>query len=119
MHRGVYLTGAAALFAVLVGIALFVHDGIVRPYGGDFLVVILIYLLVRGLTAFGRWKTAGAVFAFACGVELAQASGLVAKLGLGGNAAARVIIGTHADVTDIALYAAGVTVAALLDRPWR
>lgn len=39
MGKRVYLLAAAALFATLVLIALFVRDSIVRPYGGDFLVM--------------------------------------------------------------------------------
>ena len=114
--RSARLVLAAVLFAILTLIALFVHDSIIRPYGGDFLVVIFLYLLVRGFTRLDRWPSAALVFAFACAVELAQAVHLVALLGLSRNAAARVVVGMHADLRDIALYAAGVMCAALLDR---
>ena len=38
---------ALLLFIVEVMIALFVHDNFVRPYVGDYLVVMLIYCAVR------------------------------------------------------------------------
>ena len=42
-----YFLFALALFMIEVLIALFVHDSFIRPYLGDFLVVILIYCAVR------------------------------------------------------------------------
>ena len=41
-----YFLWTITLIFIEIVIALFVHDGIVRPYGGDFLVVILIYCFV-------------------------------------------------------------------------
>ena len=43
--RPIYFYWTIVLFFVEVLIALFVHDGIIRPFLGDVLVVILIYCL--------------------------------------------------------------------------
>jgi hypothetical protein len=119
MRKRTCLIAAAALFVVLVLIGMFVRDGVVRPYGGDVLVVIFLYALVRGLTPLGRWLAAGAVFAFACALEMAQAFDLATRLGLMDNAVARTVIGTYPDLLDVAMYAAGLAAALLLDRPVR
>jgi len=109
-------TRNSAVLSGGVPIALGVHDRIVRPYGGDFLVVIFLYVLARGLTPLNRLQSAVLAFLLGCAAELAQAFDLLAMLGLSSNAAARVIVGVHADLADIALYAAGAVCALLLDR---
>ena len=40
-----YLIAAVLILAVEIVIGLFVYDNIIRPYVGDFLVIILIYCL--------------------------------------------------------------------------
>jgi len=42
-----YFALAILLFIVEVFIGMYVKDNFIRPYGGDFLVVILLYFLVR------------------------------------------------------------------------
>lgn len=110
---------AAALFLALVGIALFVRDRWLRPYGGDILVVIFLYTLARGLTLWPRALVGGAVFLIAAGVEAAQALQLIETLGWSDHAIARVVIGTTADLHDIAMYGIGTCIALWLDPPAR
>ena len=42
-----YAAAAVAVLLVEIGIALFVRDRVVRPYGGDVLAVIGVYLAAR------------------------------------------------------------------------
>ena len=42
-----YLTAFIILFLIEAAIALWVHDRFVRPYIGDVLVVVLVYVFVR------------------------------------------------------------------------
>ena len=98
------------LFAVLVitevVIGVFVHDGFVRPYLGDVIVVIAIYALVRIIIPEKYSFLPLAVFIFAVIVELLQGVHIADILGVK-NAVLRAIIGTSFDRKDIICYAAG------------
>ncbi len=98
------------LFAVLVIteviIGVFVHDGFVRPYLGDVIVVIAIYALVRIIIPEKYSFLPLAVFIFAVIVELLQGVHIADILGVK-NAVLRAIIGTSFDRKDIICYAAG------------
>lgn len=108
--RPSYFYWTIGLFLVEVLIALFVHDGIIRPLVGDVLVVILIYCFIR---AFWRIKvnvTIAGVFLFACVVEGLQFIHIVDRLGLSQNKVASIIIGTAFDWKDIVAYAIGCAI---------
>ena len=45
-----YFIFSLSLFGVETAIALYAKDRIIRPYGGDFLVVILLYCILRCFT---------------------------------------------------------------------
>jgi hypothetical protein len=107
---------ALALLVVEVCIAAFVHDGFVRPYLGDLLVVGLIYFTVRACANVPPVTAAFATLAFACVVEGAQAVHLIQRLGLQDNAVARVVMGDTFEWLDLVAYAAGVGLSWLLDR---
>lgn len=113
--RKKYLLLSILLFLVEVGIALFVKDRFVRPYVGDFLVVILLYFFVRTfLDAPPRWVALG-VLTFAFAVEVGQHFQLVKLLGLNDSELARTVIGTGFDWGDLLAYALGVGVVFLVD----
>src|SRR3954467_13055417 len=73
-----------ALFLLLIEvlIALFLHDGIIRPYIGDFLVVILIYCFIRSFISARVLPTAIGVLIFAYAIESLQYLDLIGRLGL-------------------------------------
>ncbi|MEM9233945.1 MAG: DUF2809 domain-containing protein, partial [Pseudomonadota bacterium] len=75
---------AAALLIMLVLIALFVRDDVIRPLGGDLLVVIFLYFALRAASGWSRWMSAAVVLIFALAVEVGQAVDLVDRLGLAG-----------------------------------
>lgn len=114
--RAVRLLIAAALFGVLLLIAVAVRDRFVRPLGGDLLVVVFLYFLLRGLTPASRLQAGAAVFLFALGVELTQAAGLIEWLGLADHALARAVLGAVFDWKDVGAYALGALCAVLVDR---
>jgi hypothetical protein len=109
-HAG-YAVAALLVFAIEVAIALFVRDGFVRPYGGDVLAVVLVYLGLRAVTRIGVIPAAATAFAIAVLVELSQWIGLVRLIGLGDSAVARTVLGTGFDWGDFAAYAAGAILA--------
>lgn len=111
--KNYYITDAVVLFIMEVLIALVMKDSFVRPYLGDFLVVILLYFIVRiFLPTKAPWLPA-AVFAFSVLVEVLQYFHIVEILHLSDIAFFRVLIGGTFDIKDILCYFAGCTVCFL------
>ena len=108
---------AIVLFVALVLIALYVRDGVIRPLGGDFLVVMFLYFAARAALGLSRIATGVLVFVFAAAVEVSQGLGLVERLGLEGNQLAVTVLGATFDPIDIVAYGLGTILAAALDRP--
>jgi hypothetical protein len=107
---------ALALFIIEVLIALFVHDSIIRPYGGDYLVVILIYCAVRTFINGSPLKIGIAVLLFAYTLEVLQYFDIVRRLGLADNKLARTVIGYGFDWLDLLAYTLGILTVLLLER---
>lgn len=103
-----YFISAIALFIIEVLIALFVHDNFIRPYFGDYLVVILLYFAAMSFIKASPLKMSIAVLAFACFVEILQYFKITDRLGLAGNAIAKTVIGVGFDWWDIVAYFLGV-----------
>ena len=104
-------TAYAAIFALLllveIGIALFVHDRYVRPYGGDVLVTVLLCCLCRAVMPKGVPALPIYVFVFATFVEFAQYIDIVKLLGWENNALISTIVGRSFSFLDIICYGAG------------
>lgn len=103
------------LFVIEVLIALYVHDNFVRPYVGDYLVVMLLYCGVRTFINASPLKIALAVLLFAYLIELLQYFHLVDRLGLAGNTIARTVIGYGFEWLDLLAYTLGVITILLLE----
>jgi hypothetical protein len=102
-----HLLASIGLFLVLAFIALFVRDRFIRPFMGDVLVVIWLYLtLAAFIQTNGYWLATG-VLAFACALEVGQYFGLVRLLGLEHLQIARVVLGATFDWLDLLAYALG------------
>ncbi|MBL4649846.1 MAG: DUF2809 domain-containing protein [Aureispira sp.] len=104
------------LFIIEVLIALFVRDRFIRPYGGDFLVVILIYCFLRTFIKQPPLRLAIVTLIFSFAVEIAQYFKIVELLGLKGNRLAEIVIGTGYSNHDLVAYTLGVMVCYFLDR---
>lgn len=105
--RTVYAVLAFCLFAIEVAIALFVHDGFIRPYVGDVLAVAMVYTALRAGTPLGTVPAITLTLTIALLIEIAQALNLLGALGLAGNQLARIVLGGVFDWLDLAAYAAG------------
>jgi diacylglycerol kinase (ATP) len=102
------------VLGIEIFIAVMVHDRIVRPYVGDSLAVVLVYLVLRAATRLPTAAATALALATAVAIEFGQWAGLLDLLGLGGNPLARVLLGTGFDPYDFIAYAAGgLTIAAL------
>ncbi len=113
-----YFALAVLLFVTEVLIALYVHDAIIRPYFGDFLVVILIYCFVKVFVVSPLLPTLIGVLLFAYLIEFLQYLQLVKVLGLQNNAFARTVIGTTFQWGDILMYTLGIGLVLVVEN-WR
>ena len=105
-HKG-YFGLTAGLFLIEVLIALFVRDNFIRPYFGDFLVVILMYCFIRTFANLGLKLTVIAVLMFSYLIEVLQYLNFVEIIGLGNSEIARTLIGTSFAWMDLVAYTAG------------
>lgn len=96
------------LFITEVLIALYVRDRFVRPYVGDYLVVILIYCFVRTFLKAAVLPVAIGVLLFAYLIETLQYFRLVDRLGLQHNVIAKTVIGYGFSWIDMLAYTLGI-----------
>jgi Protein of unknown function (DUF2809) len=110
-----YFVFAFVLFVVEVLIALFVRDNIIRPYVGDYLVVILIYCAIRTFLKVPVLKTAIAVLLFSYLIEVLQYFRIVDRLGLSGNIVAKTVIGYGFEWWDMLAYTLGIITILIIE----
>lgn len=104
------------LFVIEVIIALFVNDAIIRPYGGDVLVVIMLYYLVKAFVSTRSIYLILPILAFAYLIEISQHFHLVEILGLGDFKVARIVIGSSFSWGDLLAYTIGAVFCYFVDR---
>lgn len=104
------------LLLIEVVIALFAHDNFIRPFFGDFLVVILIYCFIKSFLNTPQVMTAIAVLLFSYLIEVLQYFNIIKMLGLQNSNLARVVIGTSFEWTDLIAYTLGIGLVILLGK---
>ena len=110
-----YFLPALLLLAVEVYIALYMHDNIIRPYGGDFLVVILLYCLVKSVINPPVLLTAAWILVFAYAIEISQYFHLVSMLGLQHSRWATLLPGTSFSFIDLLTYSLGILLVIIVE----
>lgn len=108
-QRKVYMLAFTALLIIEILIAIFVHDGFVRPYIGDVLVTVLLCCLFRCVFLYriplpGLW-----VFIFSVITELLQLIRICDILNIKSRFL-RIVIGTSFDFKDIICYLTGCVI---------
>ena len=111
-----YLAIAVLLFLIEILIALFVHDKFVRPYFGDYLVVILIYCFLKSFVNLPVWSAALIVLVFSFTVEIGQYFNMIGLLGLQHSAFARTVIGNSFAWIDLMAYVAGILSVVIIEK---
>jgi hypothetical protein len=110
-----YFLFSFLLFLIEVLIALFVRDRFIRPYVGDFLVVILIYCGLRTFINRSPGKMAVGVLIFSFVIEFLQYFQIVDRLGLSENVVAKTVIGYGFEWWDMVAYTLGIGVVLFLE----
>jgi predicted MFS family arabinose efflux permease len=105
---------------LLIGVEVFIgarmHDRIIRPYGGDYLVVILLYCLVRAFLDLPILTTAMAVLFLSYAVEVSQYFHLADHLGLRAPSLARTLLGTSFSWVDLLTYTLGILTVLAVEK---
>jgi len=114
-HKTYFLL-AVALFLIEVLIAAFAHDRFVRPYVGDFLVVIFLYCLLQSFLNISCTKAALGVLLFSYVIEISQYFHLIRHLGLQHSRLAHLILGSGFEWIDLIAYTLGIIVVLLLEK---
>lgn len=102
--RIIYLSVFTGILFIEVCIALFVRDAFIRPYFGDFLATILVYVAIRGFTTISIRKSLILSLLISYIVEILQAVNVLAFTGLNSNEAVSVIMGSSFDWGDMLAY---------------
>lgn len=103
-----YFAITILLFLIECLIALFLHDKFVRPYVGDFLVVILIYCFLKSFLNLPVWIVAFIVLLFSFSIEITQSFNAIGKLGLQNSEIAKALLGNSFSWIDLLAYAIGI-----------
>lgn len=110
-----YFIAAIILFFTEVIIALFAHDAFIRPYFGDFLVVILLYCIGKSFINISVIKLSVAVLIFSYIIETLQYFNFVKIIGLENCKIANVILGNSFAWNDIIAYTLGITLVVFIE----
>ncbi len=110
-----YFFAAILLFLLLVFIAVFVRDSIIRPYGGDLLLVVFLYCLLKSFFRIPVKNAIFGVFLFAIAIEALQYLRIVNLLGLEGNNIATIVLGSYFEWLDILFYALGALLVYVVE----
>lgn len=111
-----YFVAALVLLIVEVLIALYLHDVLIRPYGGDYLVVILLYCAVRTFINAPVIDVALGVLLFSYIIEVLQYFHIVKLLGLQHSKIANTVIGNGFAWLDLLAYTLGIVTILIVDR---
>lgn len=104
------------IFIIEVVIALFVKDKIIRPYGGDVLVVIMMYYFLKAFTDIKPIYLCIGTLLFAYAIEIAQYFNMVEILGVQNNKVLTIILGSSFSWGDMLAYTIGAVICYFIDR---
>lgn len=116
-RRTRYAAAFLIFLIIEVLIALYIHDTFVRPYLGDVLVVVVLYLAFKVFRPDGLRFLALYIFIFATLVECLQYFNLIQLLRIERNTFLGVLLGSVFDINDILCYGIGCILLGIFE--WR
>ena len=113
--KKVYLYLGLFIFAIEFLIALFLRDSFIRPVFGDYLVVILLYCILRAATNFSVKTSAFGVLIFSYFIECLQGLNLLETLGINRNLFTDILFGSTFDWLDLLAYTFGILTVLVME----
>ncbi|MEE2772151.1 MAG: DUF2809 domain-containing protein [Bacteroidota bacterium] len=110
-----YFAACMVLLIIEIFIAVWVRDKFVRPYLGDFLVVILIYTFLMMISRISVVKGLFAVLLFSFAVEFFQLINIVKVLQYQPSKIVMIILGSSFSAWDLLAYFLGIVFTGLLE----
>ncbi|MCJ8209153.1 DUF2809 domain-containing protein [Mucilaginibacter sp. RS28] len=110
-----YFIAALLLFFTEVLIAAYFHDAVIRPFGGDLLVVILIYCSLKSVFKVPVLPAALGVLILAFFMEFMQYMNMLCWLGLEHNSFARLVMGSYFAWGDLVAYFLGFVAILVIE----
>ena len=103
-----YVVGFMILLLIEILIARFVNDNFIRPYLGDFLVVILLYCFLMAISRISVLKGLIIVLLFSFAVEFFQLINIVKVLQYQPPKVVMIVLGSSFSVWDLLAYSLGI-----------
>lgn len=114
-RRKNYLIGFFTLLIIEILIASFIKDDFIRPYLGDFLVVIMLYCFLMGISQFSIYKSLFIVLIFSFIIEFLQLIDIVKLLQYQPSKPIMIILGSSFSVWDLVAYLLGILSCLILE----
>lgn len=111
-----YFTPALLLFLTEAIIAWYVHDSIIRPYGGDFLAVLFLYCLIKSFFYIPPFKAALLALLVAYAIEISQYFHLTTLLGLQNSKTITLLLGSSFSWTDMLCYTGAFVLIIIIEQ---
>ena len=113
-----YLTGFILTFLIEAVIAVFIHDNFIRPYLGDVLIIICVYLFFRTIFLDKFKYLSLYVLILAVLIETLQYFN-IAKIIAGDNKLVNIVLGATFDIKDIICYVIGYAIILIIEKIYR
>lgn len=110
-----YIRGFIILLIIEILIAKFVVDDFIRPYLGDFLVVILLYCFLMAISRISVFKGLIVVLIFSFAVEFFQMINIVKVLQYHPPEIVMIILGSSFSIWDLLAYSLGIIFTGFLE----
>lgn len=97
-------------------IAMYAHDDIIRPFFGDYLVVILMYCFIKSFISLSVLKCSIFVLMLSYFIEIMQYFNWVHLLHLDDFTLARIVMGNYFAWMDLLMYTLGILTVIVLEK---
>jgi len=110
-----YFLISVVLLTIEAIIAMTLTSGFIRHTFGDFLVVILLYTLIKSFIKIGIWRGTLISLVIAFSVEFLQLTSFLEFLNLNHNKWALLLFGNTFQFTDLIAYTTGIIVVLIIE----